>query len=156
SPIPVARAEGSTFWDYDGNPYIDTASQFVYLNVGHQHPKVVEALVAQARELCVIAPNLGNETRGRAAEAISGLSPIPDSKVLFTNAGADAVEHAVRLARVKTGRPKVLSSYRSYHGATSTSIALTGDPRRWPSDSGATGVVHFFAPFLYRSHFGST
>jgi taurine--2-oxoglutarate transaminase len=123
------------------------------MNIGHQHPAVIEAVVEQAQRLCVIAPYHANDTRVRAAGLIAELAPMSGARVLFTNGGADAVEHAVRIARLHTGRHKVLSSYRSYHGATAMSISLTGDPRRWPSEPTAPGVVHFFGPYLYRSHF---
>ncbi len=106
--------------------------------------------------LCTIAPQHGYEKRYRAAELIVDHSFDGAAKVFFTNGGTEAVEHAVRMARLHTGRQKVLATYRSYHGGTSTSINLTGDPRRWPNDNGTSGVVHFFGPFLYRSVFHST
>ena len=110
----------------------------------------------QADILCTIAPQHGYESRYRAAELILDHSFEGAAKVFFTNGGTEAVEHAVRMARLHTGRYKVLSTYRSYHGATSTSINLTGDPRRWPNDHGTSGAVHFFGPFLYRSAYNAT
>ncbi len=112
---------------------------------------MVRAIQEQAAVLCTIAPQHGYERRFRAAELILEHSFEGAAKVFFTNGGTEAVEHAVRMARLHTGRQKVLSTYRSYHGGTSTSINLTGDPRRWPNDNGTAGVVHFFGPFLYRS-----
>jgi taurine---2-oxoglutarate transaminase len=153
SPMVVERAEGVHLWDDRGRRYLDFASQMVNTNIGHQHPAVVAAIKAQADRLCTIAPQHANDQRSRAAELIAGLAPPGLERVFFTNGGAEAIEHATRMARLHTGRPKVLSAYRSYHGATSTAINLTGDPRRWPSDSGTAGVVHFFGPFLYRSPF---
>ncbi|WP_435123597.1 aspartate aminotransferase family protein [Micromonospora tulbaghiae] len=155
-PMVVERAEGSYFWDGDGNRYLDFSSQLVNTNIGHQHPVVVAAIQEQAAKLCTIAPSYANDVRGEAARLITELTPAGLSKVFFTNGGADAIEHAVRMARLHTGRPKVLSQYRSYHGGTQTAVNLTGDPRRWPSDYGTAGVVHFFGPFLYRSEFGAT
>ena len=149
----VRGAEGVYVTDEDGVTYLDLSSQLVNTNVGHQHPAVVAGIVEQARRLCTIAPQHGYEARYRAAELILDRSFAGAAKVFFTNGGTEAVEHATRMARLHTGRPKVLSAYRSYHGATATSINLTGDPRRWPSDSGSAGVVHFFGPFLYRSAF---
>ncbi|NNN01692.1 MAG: aspartate aminotransferase family protein, partial [Acidimicrobiaceae bacterium] len=143
-------------FDEDGNDYLDFSSQLVNTNLGHQHPAVVRAITQQAAKLCTIAPQHGYESRYRAAELILDHSFEGASKVFFTNGGTEAVEHAVRMARLHTGRQKVLAAYRSYHGATSMSINLTGDPRRWPSDSGASGVIHFFGPFLYRSVFHAT
>jgi taurine--2-oxoglutarate transaminase len=156
SPLVIAGGQGSYVWDYEGRRYLDFSSQMVNTNIGHQHPTVVAAIQEQAGILCTVAPQHANDRRGEAARLIVDLAPVPPgSKVFFTNAGAEAVEHAVRMARVHTGRPKVLATYRSYHGATGTAIHLTGDHRRWPSDTGAGAAVHFFGPFLYRSAFSS-
>jgi len=152
-PLVVTGAEGSWFWDEDGNRYLDFASQLVNINIGHQHPKVVAAIREQAEQLCTIAPFHANDKRGEAARLIAELAPGNLDKVFFTNGGAEATENAVRMARLATGRPKVLTTYRSYHGATGGAIVMTGDPRRWPSEPGMPGVVHFFGPYLYRSAF---
>jgi taurine--2-oxoglutarate transaminase len=152
-PLAVAGAEGSYFWDYDGNRYLDFTSGLVFTNIGYQHPKVVAAIQKQAAEMTTFAPAFAVEARSEAARLIAERTPGDLDKIFFTNGGAEAVENATRMARLHTGRPKVLSAYRSYHGATSAAINLTGDPRRWPSDSGSAGVVHFWAPFLYRSAF---
>jgi len=152
-PLAVAGAEGSYFWDYDGNRYLDFTSGLVFTNIGYQHPKVVAAIQEQAATLTTFAPAFAVEARSEAARLIAERTPGDLDKIFFTNGGAEAVENATRMARLHTGRPKVLSAYRSYHGATSTAINLTGDPRRWPSDQGSAGVVHFWAPFLYRSPF---
>ncbi|KIF69162.1 hypothetical protein HY68_12075 [Streptomyces sp. AcH 505] len=152
-PLAVAGAEGSYFWDYDGNRYLDFASGLVFTNIGYQHPKVVAAIQRQAAELVTFAPAFAVEARSEAARLIAAHTPGDLDKIFFTNGGAEAVENAVRMARVHTGRPKALSAYRSYHGSTSTAINLTGDPRRWASDTGSAGVVRFWAPFLYRSPF---
>lgn len=154
-PLCIAGAEGSYVWDYDGNRFLDFSSQLVNTNIGHQHPKVVAAIQEQAARLCTIAPQHANDVRGEAARLVLEHAPDAFAKVFFTNAGAEAVEHAVRMARLHTGRAKVLATYRSYHGGTHTAVNLTGDPRRWPNDSGSSGVVHFFGPFLYRSPFWS-
>ncbi|MGW1722371.1 aminotransferase class III-fold pyridoxal phosphate-dependent enzyme [Streptomyces sp. NPDC002306] len=152
-PLAVAGAEGSYFWDHDGNRYLDLTSGLVFTNIGYQHPKVVAAIQEQAATLSTFAPAFAVEARSEAARLIAERTPGDLDKIFFTNGGADAVEHAVRMARLHTGRPKVLSAYRSYHGGTQQAINLTGDPRRWASDSAAAGVVHFWAPFLYRSRF---
>ncbi|MGW7262708.1 aminotransferase class III-fold pyridoxal phosphate-dependent enzyme [Streptomyces sp. NPDC054842] len=154
-PLAVAGAEGSYFWDYDGKRYLDFTSGLVFTNIGYQHPKVVAAIQEQAATLSTFAPAFAVEARSEAARLIAERTPGDLDKIFFTNGGAEAVENATRMARLHTGRPKVLSAYRSYHGATSTAINLTGDPRRWPNDIGAAGVVHFWAPFLYRSPFHS-
>ncbi|GAA3151350.1 aspartate aminotransferase family protein [Streptomyces rectiviolaceus] len=152
-PLAVAGAEGSYFWDYDGNRYLDFTSGLVFTNIGYQHPKVVAAIQEQAATMTTFAPAFAVEARSEAARLIAERTPGDLDKIFFTNGGAEAVENATRMARLHTGRPKVLSAYRSYHGATSAAINLTGDPRRWPSDNGTAGVVHFWAPFLYRSPF---
>ncbi|MEU1090709.1 aspartate aminotransferase family protein [Streptomyces sp. NPDC005892] len=155
-PLAVAGAEGSYFWDYDGNRYLDFTSGLVFTNIGYQHPAVVAAIQEQAGRLATFAPAFAIEARSEAARLIAGHTPGDLDKTFFTNGGAEAVENAVRMARVHTGRTKVLSAYRSYHGSTSTAINLTGDPRRWASDNGSAGVVRFWAPFLYRSPFYAT
>ncbi|MFI5779921.1 aspartate aminotransferase family protein [Nocardia sp. NPDC051570] len=154
-PMTITAAQGSYVWDGEGRRLLDFSSQMVNTNIGHQHPKVVAAIAEQAAKLCTIAPGHVNAARSEAARLIAERTPGELDRIFFTNGGADAVEHAVRMARLHTGRPKVLSRYRSYHGGTDTAINLTGDPRRWPNDRGAAGVVHFFGPFLYRSKFHS-
>ncbi|WP_203336696.1 aspartate aminotransferase family protein [Nocardioides limicola] len=155
-PMVITRAEGSHVYDGEGRRYLDCSSQLVYTNIGHQHPKVVAAIQEQAGLLCTIAPQHANAARSEAARLIADLAPDGLEHVFFTNGGAEAIEHAVRMARLHTGRIKVLSQYRSYHGGTQTAINLTGDPRRWPSDHGSAGAVKFFGPFLYRSEFDAT
>ncbi|MEU0910372.1 aspartate aminotransferase family protein [Streptomyces althioticus] len=152
-PLAVAGAEGSYFWDYDGRRYLDFTSGLVYTNIGYQHPKVVSAIQEQAARMTTFAPAFAVEARSEAARLIAERTPGDLDKIFFTNGGADAVEHALRMARLHTGRPKVLSAYRSYHGGTQQAVNVTGDPRRWASDSATAGVVHFWAPFLYRSRF---
>jgi taurine--2-oxoglutarate transaminase len=146
---------GSHVLDAEGRRYLDFSSQLVFTNLGHQHPRIVAAVKEQADRLCTLAPGYASDVRGEAARLIVEVAPQGLGHVLFTTGGSEAIEHAVRMARLHTGRPKVLAAYRSYHGSTTTSIHLTGDPRRWASDTGAAGVVHFFGPFLYRSAFGS-
>ncbi|BBY99190.1 aspartate aminotransferase family protein [Mycolicibacterium fallax] len=153
TPMTVLAAEGSYVWDGDGNRLLDFSSQLVNTNIGHQHPKVVAAIAAQAAKLCTVAPQYVNDARSEAARLVAERTPGDLNRVFFTNGGADAVEHAVRMARLHTGRHKVLARYRGYHGGTDTAVNLTGDPRRWPNDRGAAGVVHFNGPFLYRSSF---
>src|SRR5829696_5151056 len=155
-PIVVAGGEGAWFWDDQDRRYLDFSSQLVNLNIGHQHPRLVAAIQEQAARLCTVAPAFANDMRSEAARRIAGHAPGDLDMVFFTNGGAEATENAVRIARLHTGRHKVLATYRSYHGATAGSIALTGDPRRWPSEPGAPGVVHFWGPYPYRSAFHST
>jgi taurine--2-oxoglutarate transaminase len=156
TPMVVAGALGSEVWDEDGTRYLDFSSQLVFTNIGHQHPKVVAAIQEQAALLCTIAPPVANAARSEAAHLIASHAPDGMQKVFFTNGGADANEHAIRMARLHTGRQKVLSTYRSYHGGTQLAVNVTGDPRRWANDTASTGTVHFFGPFLYRSEFHAT
>ena len=153
NPMTITAAEGSYFWDGDGNRLLDFSSQLVNTNIGHQHPKVVAAIQEQAATLCTIAPQHANAARSEAARLIAELTPGDLNHIFFTGGGADANEHAVRMARLHTGKHKVLARYRSYHGGTDLAINLTGDPRRFANDRGAAGVVHFNGPFLYRSVF---
>ncbi len=155
-PLPVAGGQGASFWDYEGHTYLDFSSQLVNLNLGHQHPDLVAAIQQQAGRLTTIQPSMANDVRGDLARRISEIAPDGFSKVFFTNGGADANENAVRMARIVTGKRKVLSAYRSYHGNTSTAITLTGDPRRWPNEPADGSVAHFFGPYAYRSPFHSS
>jgi taurine--2-oxoglutarate transaminase len=153
-PFVVDGAQGSWLWDGDGTPYLDFSGQLVYTNIGFGHPAVVAAIAKQAATLATVAPQHANNVRSEAARLIVERAPGDQFRqVFFTNGGADAIENAVRMARLHTGRRKIISRYRSYHGNTTTAINLTGDPRRWPNDYGAEGVVHTFGPFLYRSAF---
>ena len=152
-PLPIAGAEGAYFWDYEGTRYLDFSSQLVNVNIGYQHPKLIAAIQQQAAALCTVQPGFANDARSEAARLIAELAPGHLNQVFFTNGGAEANENAIRMARLHTGRHKVLAAYRSYHGATAGAIALTGDPRRWPSEPGLPGVVHYWGPYPYRSAF---
>lgn len=154
NPFVIAGGRASTVWDFDGNEYLDFASQLVNVNIGHGHPRVVEAIKAQADALATVAPAHANLARGEAAKRILGKAGPQFGKVFFTNGGADANENAIRMARLTTGRDKVLSTYRSYHGNTGAAIVATGDWRRVPNEF-ARGHAHFFGPFAYRSEFWS-
>src|SRR5690242_14547112 len=150
SPLPVAGAEGRYFWDYDGNRYLDFASQLVNVNLGHQHPKVVAAIKEQAEKLTTIGPPMAHETRSELARLIAEVTPGDLTMSFFTNGGAEANENAIKLARWHTGRHKIIARYRSYHGATAGAITATGDPRRWAAEPGIPGVVRAMDPYRYR------
>jgi taurine--2-oxoglutarate transaminase len=155
NPLVFAGGEGARLWDFEGHRYLDMSSQLVNVNIGYQHPRVVEAIKAQADVLTTIDPKHANLARGRAAQLIvekANLRGAEFEKVFFTNGGADANENAIRLARLHTGRDTVLSTYRSYHGNTGAAIVATGDWRRMPNQY-ARGHVHFFGPYPYRSEF---
>jgi taurine--2-oxoglutarate transaminase len=154
--IPVVRAEGVYFWDANGQRYLDFSSQLMNLNIGHQHPHVVRAIQEQAGRLCFAHPGVATEPRGRLGEMLAQVTPGNLKKTFFCLGGAEANENAIKMARLYTGRWKIIARYRSYHGATSGAIALTGDPRRWPAEPTMPGVVHVFDPYCYRCHFGWT
>jgi taurine--2-oxoglutarate transaminase len=149
-PLPVAGAEGRYFWDYDGKRYLDFASQLMNVSIGHQHPKLVQAIKDQADRLCTIGPPMANDKRSELAHLLAEVTPGDLCRSFFTNGGAEANENAVKLARWYTGRHKIIARYRSYHGATAAAISLTGDPRRWYAEPGIPGIVRMFDPYTYR------
>lgn len=153
-PIPVTRAEGVYFWDAEGKRYLDFSSQLMNTNIGHQHPRVVKAIQDQAARLCFVHPGNTTEVRALLGKKLAEVTPGRLKKTFFTLGGAEANENAIKLARMYTGRYKILARYRSYHGATYGSIALTGDFRRNAVEPAMPGVVHFLDPFCYRCPFG--
>jgi taurine--2-oxoglutarate transaminase len=157
SPIPVKKAKGVYFWDVDGKRYLDFNSMVMCANIGHGDERVVEAIVQQARELPFAGPAMATRPRAELGKLLAEVTPGDISHFLFTLGGADANENAVKLARAYTGRHKILTRYRSYHGATAGAMALTGDPRRlaWEPNL-MPGVVHFLDPYRYRSTFHRT
>jgi len=156
NPPVITGGQGVWFWDEKGNRYMDFASQLVNLNVGFQHPRVVEAIKEQAEKLCYIAPSFANDVRGKLARKIVEITPPRIAKCFFTTGGADANENAIKIARAYTGRHKIISRYRSYHGATYGAISVSGDPRRPPVEPGIPGIVRVFDPYCYRCSFGKS
>ncbi len=150
SPIAVEKGDGIYFWDFDGNRYTDMSSQLVNLNVGFGNKKIVEAIKEQAEKYCFVSPGYASESRSALAKMVVDLMPDNMGKVFFTNGGADANENAVKMARMYTGRNKVFSRYRSYHGSTYGAGNLTGEPRRYPLEPGVPGFIKFFDPYVYR------
>lgn len=142
--MTILKTQDSYVWDGEGRQLIDISSQLVNTNIGHQHPKVIAAIQEQAGKIVTIAPQHVNDARSEAARLIAERTPGDLNRIFFTNGGADAVEHAIRMARLHTGKHKVLSAYRSYHGGTHLAVNATGDPRRHASDHATDGVVHFF------------
>jgi taurine---2-oxoglutarate transaminase len=140
-PIPVARAEGVYFWTPEGKRFLDFNSQLMCTNVGHSHPRVVKAIQEQAATLAYANPFMATEVRARLGAKLAEITPGDMDSFFFTNGGAEAVENAIRIARVVTGRHKILVRYRAYHGGTAGALTLTGDPRRWASEPGIPGVV---------------
>jgi taurine---2-oxoglutarate transaminase len=140
-PIPVARAKGVYFWTPEGKRYLDFNSQLMCTNIGHSHPKVVKAIQEQAEVLAYANPFMATEPRARLGAKLAAITPGDIETFFFTNGGAEANENAIRVARVVTGRHKILVRYRAYHGGTAGALTLTGDPRRWASEPGIPGVV---------------
>ncbi|MDT4922745.1 MAG: taurine---2-oxoglutarate transaminase [Pseudonocardiales bacterium] len=154
--LPIASAQGSYFTDYDGNRYLDFSSQLVNANIGYSHPRLIAAIQEYAGRFTTISPAFGNDARSEAARLITELAPGDLNRVFFTNGGAEATENAMRMAKLHTGRHKVLAAYRSYHGATAGAITMTGDPRRWGAEPAMPGVIHYWGPYPYRSAFHTT
>lgn len=150
NPIPVIRGEGIYFWDDQGKRYTDMSSQLVNMNLGFGNKAIGDAIKAQVDQYCFAGPSYGVEVRAQLAEKIISLMPDNMAKVFFTNAGADANENAIKMARMVTGRNKVFSRYRSYHGSSFGAGNLTGEPRRYPLEPGIPGFVKFFDPYVYR------
>ena len=149
-PIVVAKSDGIYYWDYAGKRYTDMSSQLVNMNLGHGNKEIIAAIKEQADKFCFISPAIAAESRSTLAKMIIGLLPYSFGKVFFTNAGADANENAIKIARMYTGRKKIFSRYRSYHGSTFGAGNLTGEPRRYPLEPGIPGFVKFFDPYIYR------
>ena len=153
NPIPVTKAEGVYFWDAAGKRYLDFSSQLMNTNIGHQHPKVIKAIQDQAAEVCFVHPGNTTEVRALLGKKLAEVTPGNLKKTFFALGGSEANENAIKIARFYTGRHKILARYRSYHGATHGSIALTGDYRRLAVEPTMPGGVHFLDPFCYRCPF---
>ncbi len=151
NPIPMVRAEGVYFWDANGKRYLDLNSQLMCVNIGHGDRRVIDAIKAQADELVYAGPGMATRVRAEIGQMLAGLTPGDLNKFFFTLGGSEANENAIKLARGYTGRQKIITRYRSYHGATMGSISLTGDPRRWANEPGMPGVVRVPDPYKYRS-----
>ena len=149
-PIPVEKADGIYFWDYDGNRYTDMSAQLVNMNLGFGNKKIGDAIKEQVDKFCFVGPSYGAESRAKLAKKIIELMPDNMGKVFFTNAGAESNENAVKMARMFTGKSKVFSRYRSYHGSSFGAGNLTGEPRRYALEPGIPGFVKFFDPYVYR------
>lgn len=154
NPIPVEKAEGVYFWDADGKRYLDFSSQLMNTNIGSQHPKVVKAIQDQAAKLCFVHPGNATAPRGLLGKKLADITPGKLKKTFFALGGSEANENAIKIVRAYTGRYKILARYRSYHGATHGSVALTGDYRRNAVEPAMPGTAHFLDPYCYRCPFG--
>jgi taurine--2-oxoglutarate transaminase len=156
-PIPIKKAKGVYFWDTHGKRYLDFNSMVMNVNIGHGNERVIEAMVEQVRELPFAGPGMATKPRALLGKKLAEITPPGLNKFLYTLGGADANENAIKLARARTGKFKILARYRSYHGATHGAAALTGDPRRTAWEPMVMpGVVHFLDPYRYRSTFHRT
>ena len=151
NPHPIVSAKGTCFFTADGKRYLDYSSQLMNVNIGHGHPKVIEAIKKQADQLAFVYPGAATTARGDAAEKLAGITPGKLKKTFFTLGGADAIENAMKMARLVTGRQKVMTRYRSYHGATFGAMSAGGDPRRLANEPGVPWIVRMFDPYAYRS-----
>jgi len=151
NPVAVARAEGIYFWTPEGKRFIDFNSQLMCVNIGHGDRRVLEAMQKQAAQLTYVTPSMTTEARARLGAKLAAIAPGDVDVFFFTNGGADANEHAIRIARAYTGRQKIISFYRSYHGATAGAMAATGEPRSW-FQAPLPGFVHVLNPYRGRAH----
>jgi taurine--2-oxoglutarate transaminase len=151
NPIPVERAEGVYFYTENGKRFLDWSSQLMNVNIGHSNQYVLDAITKQAQKLCYVYPGMATESRGRLGELLNEITPHNLSKSFFTTAGADAVENAMKIARLATGRQKVITRYRSYHGGTFGAMTAGGDPRRLANEPGVPWIVRMHGPYSYRN-----
>jgi taurine--2-oxoglutarate transaminase len=147
----MARGKGVYFWDADGKRYFDLNSQLMCVNIGHGDERVIKAIQDQAAELVYAGPGMATKVRAEIGRELAAVTPGDLKKFFFTLGGAEANESALKMARAVTGRHKIITRYRSYHGATGGSITLTGDHRRWANEPGIPGVIRIFDPYKYRS-----
>jgi taurine--2-oxoglutarate transaminase len=155
NPIAVKHAEGVYLYDYDGKRYIDFSSGLMNVNIGHGNQRVTEAVVKQMQEVTYVTPSCVTEVRGELGKKLAEICPGDLNKAFFTLCGASSIENAIKLARLYTGRHKILTRYQSYHGSTNGAMAASGDPRRLAVDSQqAPNFVHFDLPYLYRWQYG--
>jgi len=156
SPLAIERAKGVWLYGPDGKRYLDFNSQLMSVNIGHGHPKVLAAMKAQIDKLTYVFPGAATEPRARLATKLAELVPGNLNTFFFTLGGAEANENAIKVARMYTGKFKILSRYRSYHGATHGCMQMTGDPRRLASEPGAPGFIRVLDPVPYDYSFGDT
>lgn len=150
-PKVMVRGEGIFFYDGDGKRYYDMSSQLVNLNIGYGNEKVIKAIQDQVQKLAFAGPSFAVDVRSELAEKVIEIAPDNMGKVFFTLGGADANENAIKIAKMYTGRDKIFSRYRSYHGATYGAANLTGEPRRYACEPGIPGFIKFFDPYLYQA-----
>ncbi len=155
APIAVKYAEGVYLYDYDGKRYLDFSSGLMNVNIGHGNQRVTEAVVKQMQEVSYVTPSCVTKVRGELGKKLAEICPGDLNKAFFTLCGATSIENAIKLARLYTGRHKILSRYQSYHGSSNGAMTASGDPRKLPVDAQqAPNFVHFDLPYLYRWEYG--
>jgi taurine--2-oxoglutarate transaminase len=155
-PFIITGGEGAVIWDESGKRYLDFSSQLFNVNAGHQHPKIIAAIHEQIEKLCYIGPGPSNEIRAELCRVLAEITPGDLTKTFLSSGGGTANENAIKIAKTFTGRQKIISRWRSYHGATYGAIAITGDPRRLPNEPSIPGIVRIWDPFCYRCFFDKT
>ncbi len=151
NPILVEKGEGVYFYDYDGKRWLDFSSGLMNVNIGHGHPRVAAAVLQQMNRISYVTPSCGTKVRGELGKKLASVTPAGMSKALFTTGGAESIENAIKLARLYTGKHKILARYRSFHGASYGSMTAGGDPRKIPHDSQQLiNIVHLEDPYCYR------
>ena len=155
-PFFIAGGKGAVIWDETGKKYLDFSSQLFNVNIGHQHPKVIGAIKDQADKLCYVGPGPANDTRGELCRMLAEITPGDLVKTFLSSGGGTANENAIKIAKLYTGKSKIISRWRSFHGATYGAISITGDPRRLANEPGIPGIVRIWEPFCYRCFFDKT
>lgn len=155
NPLAIKRAEGVYLYDYDDNRIIDFSSGLMNVNIGHGDQRITDAVVKQMQEVSYVTPSCVTKVRGELGKKLAEICPGDLNKAFFTLCGATSVENALKLARLYTGRHKILSRYQSYHGASIGAMSASGDPRKLPVDAQqAPNFIHFDLPYAYRWEFG--
>ena len=150
----IVDGEGSYIIDADGKRFLDFSSQYMCVNTGHNHPKVVEAICDQAKRVCFVDPRYATHPRAELGRLLEEVTPESIKKSIICLSGSDANDHAHQIARQFTGKNKFITTYRSFHGSSTSTSILTGESRRWSMEPGISGVVHVPAPYCYRCDFG--
>jgi len=157
NPINAHTAKGSYIYDREGKKYLDFSSQLMNVNIGHGNQRITDAVTKQMQELSYVYPGMATDVRGELGKKLAEITPGNLSKTFFTLGGAEAIENAIKVARMYTGRHKIITHYRSYHGATYGAMSSGGDPRKFPIDNQAMpNVVHVENPYAYRCPWNST
>ena len=151
NPVNIKSARGVNLYDREGKKYIDFSSQLMNVNIGHGNPRVADAVMRQMQEVSYVYPGMATQVRGELGKFIAEITPGNLTKTFFTLGGSEAVENAIKIARIYTGRTKIIAQYRSYHGATYGSMSAGGDPRKHAVDSqAAPNFIHVENPYFYR------